>query len=438
MRALWLLALGSAAGCTLIFNGDDLHGSAGDGGSTGGDGGGVPGLCAAGDAGVAGGLKLALAMPMGFAAGDGANDLVRLDLDGDGIPDLATSNGVGNDVTVSWGSGPLAYGVPQHFATSAGPVAIAAGDVDGDGKPDLIVVAWDESPTVPLYKMSVLLNAGGRMFKPHADYDTAKRPFALKLADVDNDHHLDAIVADNGVGHISVLKGKGDGTFAFRTDFATCPSCLAMMTDSNPISLDVGDLNGDGFVDVVAANEGSSDVGVMLNDRTGRFLPAGVANYPAGRVPHWVTLTDLNGDGQLDLATAGRDSNDVNVLLNKGDGKFPSAPTAYDVGTFMAMGMPALKNPEVVLAHDVNLDGVPDLVVGLGNSNTVGVFLGRGAGVFDTMLSLEAPAGGATDSLVTSMLITDFDGDCRPDVAVVNNRQGGGTVSLLRNQSTRP
>ena len=92
-------------------------------------------------------------------------------------------------------------------------------------------------------------------------------------------------------------------------------------------SVAIGDLNGDGNLDLAVANSSSNNVSVLLGNGDGSFQSA--VNYGAGDGPCSVAIGDLNGDGDLDLAVANRISDNVSILINTGDGKFEDVPLGY-------------------------------------------------------------------------------------------------------------
>jgi hypothetical protein len=136
-----------------------------------------------------------------------------------------------------------------------------------------------------------------------------------------------------------VLLGKGDGTFL------SAPSYAA---GTNPRSVAVGDLNGDGILDLAVADQGSNRVSILLGKGDGTFQAA--QNYSLNFSPQALAVGDFNGDGKLDLAVL--DGSEVSVLLGKGDGTF-QAVLSYAVGF----------NPLSVVVGDFNGDGFPDLAV---------------------------------------------------------------------------
>src|SRR5262245_27100836 len=142
------------------------------------------------------------------------------------------------------------------------------------------------------------------------------------------------ITVDTGTGDGTValdLSGAGiqdlagnpmpGGTFQAHTDYAT---------GTNPHSLANGDLNGDGKLDAVTADNGGNTVSVLLGNGNGTFQTK--TSYATGALPISVAIGDLNGDGRPDLAVANNNSNTVSVLLGSGEGTFQNQ-TTYDTGT---------------------------------------------------------------------------------------------------------
>src|SRR5207244_2292893 len=131
------------------------------------------------------------------------------------------------------------------------------------------------------------------------------------------------------------------GTFGPKTDFAT---------GGNPRSVAVGDVNGDGAPDLVAANYGSSTVSVLLGvsaPATRVFGPK--TDVATGAYPHSVAIADLNGDGKRDLIAANANDSTVSVLLGTGAGTF-GVKTDFPTGAL----------PLSVAVADLNGDGKPD------------------------------------------------------------------------------
>src|SRR5207302_5071208 len=92
---------------------------------------------------------------------------------------------------------------------------------------------------------------------------------------------------------VSVLLGNGNGTFQLRQSFAV---------GTNPRGVALGDINGDGKLDLVVANRSNNNVGVLLGNGNGTF--AAMQTFTTGAAPYSAAVADLNGDGKLDVAAA--------------------------------------------------------------------------------------------------------------------------------------
>src|SRR5207249_1542941 len=183
-----------------------------------------------------------------------------------------------------------------------------------DGRLDLAVANLNSST------VSVLLNttapgAAIPSFAPKQDFATGNIPRSATRGDLNGDGGLDLAVANDGSSTVSVLlnttaPGAATPSFAAKQDFAT---------GTNPQSVTVGDLNGDGKLDLAVANVGSDTVSVLLNTTApGAAIPsfAPKQDFATGTVPRSVPVRDLNRDRTLDLAVANVNSNTVSVLLN--------------------------------------------------------------------------------------------------------------------------
>jgi FG-GAP-like repeat len=130
-----------------------------------------------------------------------------------------------------------------------------------------------------------------------------------------------------------------------------------------------GDVNGDGFLDLVTSNESTSNISVLLGDGKGDFAPALV--FPTGSQPRSIALADFNRDGKLDVVTANFGSGTISVLFGNGDGTF-QAPQDFPAGI----------QTQSVVVGDLNKDGIPDIVVASVQSENVDAFLSNGDGTF--------------------------------------------------------
>jgi|GEM_PF-790024 len=183
----------------------------------------------------------------------------------------------------------------------------------------------------------------------------------------------------------------------------------------NPYDMAIGDVNGDGNVDLLAANGGSNTVSIRLGNGTGTF--SGSVNVPVGVLPEHVVLGDVDADGDLDFVVAIPNSNLVNVRLNNGSGTFSN-------GTDAAVGT----NPYQVFLADANGDGSLDLFAANVNANTVSVRLNNGLGVFNA-----GSQDVAVGSTPRSLAIGDVDNDGDVDIATANSTSPGSVSVRLNN-----
>jgi hypothetical protein len=310
---------------------------------------------------------------------------------------------------------------PLPFDAGSLPVSVAVGDFNGDGIPDLAVA----NNTYPNGTVSVLLGKGDGTFLTAVTYAAGTYPRSVAVGDFNGDGIPDLAVANEGTSpsfsdsSVSILLGKGDGTFLPAVNYAA---------GAGRRSVAVGDFNGDGKLDLAVAGYGRTynypygwtptdeTVRVLLGNGDGTFQAP--IKYDAGYLPTSVAVADFNGDGKLDLAVANYNyPGTVSVLLGNGSGGF-GAPTSYPVGA----------NPHSVAVGDFNGDGIPDLAVANQFSNNVSVLLGKGDGTFLPAQSF--PAGFSPNSVA----VGDFNGDGKLDLAVVVF--GGVSVLLGKGDGT--
>src|SRR6516225_2951356 len=247
-----------------------------------------------------------------------------------------------------------------NYPTGISPSSVAIGDLNGDGRLDLVTANIGGDPLgtpTPAGTVSVLLGNGGGTFSAATQYPTGTGlPGAQSVAigDLNGDGRLDLAVA-NSSSSISVLLGQAGGGF-----LTLSPRALSPVNNFSSVAL--ADLNGDAKLDLAVTNAGSNTVSVLLGNGTGGFSAA--TPYATGLGPDSVAIGDLNGDGRLDLAVANHDSNTVSVLLGNVGGGFQQQ-TQYPTGL----------GPSSVAIRDLNGDGKLDLAVANADSNNVTVLL---------------------------------------------------------------
>ncbi len=226
-------------------------------------------------------------------------------------------------------------------------------------------------------------------------------------SDFDQDGFVDIGAVCENSSDVRVFRNRGDGTGLF-FPFGQ-PTFLV---GSTPSPNDPTDMNGDGKTDLVTCNTAGAGISVLLGNGDGTFAPR--TDWAMGSGPHGLAILDVDGDGDLDIATSNTGTDNVSVIRNNGAGSF-AAPTFFEGG---GSGEYAL------CAADMNNDGLIDLVVGARSSSQVIVHLNNGAGGF--VMQPAQNAGGN----VWMMQAGDVDNDGNMDVSCANSGSGNG--SLLR------
>lgn len=300
--------------------------------------------------------------------------------------------------SVSGSAGTFASPTTLTLPSSSGPVAQAVVDVNGDGYLDLVVARFFAS------SLSIYLGDGAGGFAAPTTVSLGSTPEAVVLGDLNGDGKLDVVAALMNINAVAIRMGDGTGGFGAQTNIATG-------SGKEPRALALGDLNGDGKLDIVIGNQGDGTVGVLLNNGSGSF-PSTPTYYSAGSGTTGVVVGDFNHDGVLDIATANYYSSSISVLLGNGNGTFGSA-----ANTSTGSG------PRGIAVGDLNGDGKLDLVTADQTGNTVSVFLGNGNGTFGTRTAVSVGTG------PRAVAIADFNGDGKADVVTAN--QTAGTASFL-------
>jgi hypothetical protein len=305
--------------------------------------------------------------------------------------------------------------------------------VNKDGKADLVVTnpcgAGGECTSG---SVGVLLGNGDGTFQSAMTYGSGGYlDTAVAVADMNQDGNPDLVVAntcaDNiceGDGLVGVLFGNGDGTFQAALIYGSGGRFAQ--------SVAVADVNGDGRLDILAANE-SGSIGALLGNGDGTFQPA--AAYASPGSHRSIVIADVNGDGNPDVVVPSYTSHSVDVLLGNADGTFRD-PISSDAGGLDAAAL---------AVADVNGDGVLDAlaVSSCADFNcmtgTLQVLPGNADGTFQPAVSYDS--GG---NIPGSIAVADLNGDAKPDVVMANVKldsfplSGAGSVAVLLNSSLGP
>jgi len=335
----------------------------------------------------------------GLGPGPAPVGTVAADLDADGRPDVVTVGDFGQGELITLRNTGSGFGAPARVPGSSGLQSVAAGDVDGDGDDDVVGMGPDEI---------VVLRAGadGALAVAQRLPATLGAQVQAVVADADGDGDLD--IAAPTFDAIQTFRNGGGGTFTAGPRVSV-PGAFSLS------AVTPADLDGDARQDLLAADGGSGIVHALRGQAGGGYAVGGrVAG--AGFGLEDVAAIDLDDDGRDDAAAVGSFSFTLGTALGNGAGGFRSP---------LATLRPGGSGPTSAGAADLDGDGREDLVVSTLFTPAPVLRVHAGNGTVTPPLVASLPTGAAPQNPV----ITDFDGDGRPDVLVA----GPGRVDLLRN-----
>ncbi|CAF0742600.1 unnamed protein product [Adineta steineri] len=399
-----------------------------------------------------------LSNPQSIAVGDVNNDK-RLD--------VIVVNYLGNNVDIFLGLGNGTFTSYASYATgtSSNPHSVAVGHFNDDKWLDIVVANSGSN------NIGIFLGYGNATFSSQTTYSTgnSSQPYAVAIADFNNDKRLDIVVANYGTNNLGIFYGNNDGTFLSQQTMSTGPFSLpryVVVGDFNndsrwdiavinygpdslgiflgydngtfsnqttyftglgagPYSAAVGDLNNDGIQDIIVTVYYSRAVAIFLGYGNGTFAKTASYSTGSGSRPITVAIGDLNNDNRMDIAVGNCYTDNVVIFIGTGDGKF-SYDNSYS----------ADKNacPSSIALGDFNNDTVMDIVVANYGTNVIGVFLGT---TYITGIPEDAYSTGSSPH-PQGVAIDDFNKDDQLDIVIVNGGLGNVGVLLGHSNGTFP
>ena len=286
-------------------------------------------------------------------------------------------------------------------------------DFNKDGHIDIAVVNINDD------SVSVVLGNGDGTFKPQQTIPVGDHPRGIATLDVDGDGDTDIVNTNRFSGNLSVHINNGNGVFGTPT---TIDGGV-----SQEWSLMAGDMNNDGLLDLVTASgianpgSGGNAIRVMTSNGDGTFTQQ--PTQVTGGASWQIMLGDVNGDGNLDISSANAQSNNGAILLGNGDGTLAS-PTTYNIPN---MGNGGNGFPLATDLGDLDGDGDLDWMTSSFNGDFI-MLENDGSGNFTFNSELGAP------DAASCALMVDFDNDGDLDLALIDELDN--LLILQRNDGT--
>ncbi|CAF1361048.1 unnamed protein product [Adineta steineri] len=333
-----------------------------------------------------------------YSTGSGSQPLsVAIgDLNNDNRLDIFVSNCVTDNVAVFIGASDGTFLNQRTYSTgnNSCPTRVVLSDINNDNILDM-VVADNGTNMIGVFLGSTYMNG---ILEGTYSTGSSPHPHGLALGDFNHDGQLDITIANYGLDNVGVLLGHTNGTFPLQTVFSTGDL-------SFPTSVAVVDLNNDNELDIIVANSGTENVGILYGYGNGSFTNLNMYSTGVGSIPQAVTIGDFNNDQKLDIAVIDSGTNRVETLIRYDTGSFRKQIT-FSTGTGSA--------PRAVAVADLNNDGWLDFVSG--NSDNVGVFLGLDNDTFSNQTTYST----GINSVTYSVAIVDLNNDSYLDMVVAN------------------
>lgn len=270
------------------------------------------------------------------------------DFDYDGKIDFAFGSADNQELSVLLGDGWGGFSKQKNLAEGHVTKGLAVLDFDGDGDEDIVLTNQEKN------QLSLYTNTGKGNFSFRSQELDASEPTAVEAADANNDGILDLFIGFFGSKKIGILLGDGKGGFDISDEVTVMGS---------PWMLAVADLNGDNFADVASVNSKGNVIAVILCDGTGGLGSPKAYALANALEPKAIDLGDLDGDGDLDMVTANHGSNNFVVWENNATGVMSKAAI-----------LKGSKNPSYVVLSDRDNDGDLDITGTDGTTDEVILF----------------------------------------------------------------
>ncbi len=334
------------------------------------------------------------------------------DVDGDGRPDLITSDfnndfisifrNISSPGTITVGS----FESAVNLTSGDSPLGVAFGDLDGDGKPDIAVINYLGG------QLSVFKNLstpGVIAFAPKVDFSVPTFVADAQIADIDGDGKQDITLTNFSLSGLMVLRNTGTPGVINASSFA---AGVTFPTGPNPYPFALGDIDGDGKLDAAVPNGNQHSASVLRNTSTPGavsfatqiVLITAPGTPPTGQGAFYTSLGDLDGDNKLDLVVTNNTTFSISLFRNTSTLGSLSFDPKMDLLSTAGSSYPRLS--------DLDGDGKVDLAVDVGTS-TFAIYKNTGT---SGIIAFNTPIAFAKTGISSQLLAGDIDGDGRNDI----------------------
>lgn len=278
--------------------------------------------------------------------------IVITDINHDNTPDLLFNSEGGEAFQVLLGKGAGTFHSMQSVPTGPVPLALIVGDYNGDGHKDVAV-------TLTFSKLELHFGTGDGHFKRGETYETGSRSISGVSGDFNDDGHEDILLAvqSSNASSIRIFTGSPGGTFRQAERIAQGLRCLTLVKE---------DMNGDGLYDLVATSAKGDNLYYIPMGTNGKF--GRPVSFSGGGGPVSLAIGDFDGDLQKDVVVANSRSSSFSLIT-----RYPNGPFRFPVRDYVTGGTPL-----AIVSTDFNNDGLPDVAVASNTEGTVDIFMGRG------------------------------------------------------------
>lgn len=258
--------------------------------------------------------------------------------------DVAVANYGVNSIKIFFGNGNGSFINEKVFSLgSSRPYFITTGDFNRDNRVDIVVANYDTDT------IGILLAKDNGSFYDQITFSTGYDSFPCSLAvdDLNNDNHLDVVVANYGTSNVGIFFGYGNGTFRSQQIHTTLPN-------SNPSSITIADFNDDNQLDIAVANNGTGNIIIFLNYGNESFIAQTPYSTGSNSHPQFITVGKFDEDDILDIVVVDSENDRIHILLGYDNGNFTKM-TTYDAISG--------SSPMCVAVTDFNKDNRSDTIL---------------------------------------------------------------------------